>query len=118
MKVSELVEHHSIKIDAAHSVIVVRAIKTDAPTVGKINTEFALIGLRPRNRRREPLEVEPRHVLGLGLERRDVGEPRLWQLAAERRINQVHDTSDGLTGSNVGDHTCPALRSKVQRGKL
>src|SRR5690606_24774996 len=112
------VEHRAVEVDAAHAVIVVRPVEPQTRAVGQINTQLAFVDLHTRDRRGELLEVRPRDVLGLRVERRDVREPGIRLLAPQSCVYEVHDAGDGLAGTPMRDNAGPTLLSQMERYEL
>src|SRR5262245_45400757 len=114
MEISWLVKHNTIKIDAAHAVVVVGAVETYTSPVGEVHAQLGVICDGAGNGCREALEVCPGDFLRLRVVRRHVGESRLGQLAAKGCVDQIHQTGNGLAGAHMRHDTCPTLRPAME----
>ena len=113
--VRELVHDDAVEEQAPQAIGVVRAVEPDAPAVGQVSAQFALVDRSARDRRHHLLDVDPGHVLRLREVRRDVGEAGVGLLAAQGRINQVRHARHRLAGASMADQGRPALAPHVER---
>jgi hypothetical protein len=86
------VEDTPVQVGTTQPVVVVGARQADTSLVmSEFNIQLRLIQFHPWYRRREPLDVEPGHILGLVPVRRDVGIAPVDLLAPHGLVDQVHD---------------------------
>ena len=102
-----LVEHHPIEIDAAQRIRVVGAVELDARPVGEVDAELGLVDLPVRDRLRVLLEVVPGDLLGLAVERRDLGVARVPAGRAHRVVDELVDAEHRLAEAAVTARSSP-----------
>ena len=114
LHVLALVEHGTIRADAAHSIRVVRAHHADRrAVVPELDPQLALVDLRERYLPRVTLEPLPRNQLRLLELRREVDVEAVAPRAAiaQRIGNHVHEHELGLAAAAVdGEHVEQLLR--------
>ena len=116
--IRELVQDHAIEVDAAQAVRVVGAVQPHPASVRHVDPQFANQRIPAWDRRGIVNEVLPGHVLGLLVQRRDVGKARVVTLAFQRTLDQLVDATDGLAGPTMGDNTGVTLSAIVKWLKL
>ena len=110
------VEHHPVEIDAAQRIRVVGAVELDPRAVGEVDAELGLARRPVRHRRRVVLEIVPRDLLGLAVERRDIGVARALAPRADRVVDELVDAEHRLAEAAVADQHAEALEPAVDIG--
>ena len=111
-----LVEHHPVEIDAAQRVRVVRAVELDARPVGEIHAELGLVDVPVRDRLGIVLEVVPGDLLGLAVERRDIGEARALAGRPDGMVDELVDAEHRLAEAAMAHQHAEAPEPAVDAG--
>ena len=99
--VGVFVHDHMVEVQAAHPVSVVCAVEPDPSASRIVHPQLALVKLNARDRRREALEILPRHVFSLNEGRRDVSPTGVQVFGPECGVDQVGDSRNSLSGTTM-----------------